>query len=828
MMNSIAAKDKKNSPPSTSSLMDDGNKLLSKGQFSAALSVWQKVIAEDANNANANFKLGMCYYNSVDEQTKALPYLRKAAKNTSPKYDFFSTSEKTAPMDALYFLAHTYLTANLADSAMYTAYKYSDMYDGKPPIPVEMLIRNSINAKNANKAPRDVTMKNPGKNVNSSFCETNPVVTLDNSVMFFASRRAPKEGASKQLSDITGKFDEDIYYTQKDAGGKWHLAIPFRWNTTNDEAPLCWSADGLTLYLTKEVDGQSDIFVSTFVERQGWSEPKGLTDINTSANETGLSISADGNFLYFCSDKEGGNGKFDIYQCVKQGKHWSKPKNLGVNINTSMSEISPFINPNGKALFFSSNGYKDGMGGYDVFYTSLKDDGTWTKPETIGFPINTTRDDVNFYVIGGGLRYYSTVRDEGDGYDIFKIEGGSYPVENIEAGGQIVTLTKEMSVTDVIEVQKVVEKEVDVIQTIETTVEVVKEVEKIDPVKEKMRMDSMRVLARNETQLEKTKMETDKAVADAERAKAEAAIKTAEAEKMKADAEIKKADAAKALADADRAKSEAAKSKTDAEKAKADAVIAAAQKAKDELAKAKLDADNKKTEAAIASSNAAKAKSEADKAKSEENKAKAETDKIKLATDKAKADESALQLKNQLAETEKPKYEAMKAKADADKVNAEADKLKTQETLAAAQKAKDEASKAKSDADAAKAASAAAMANALAEQKIADAEKAKAQATIAAADKAKADADKAASMAAKSATDAQKAASDAEAKKAAAEIAAADKAKADAQKADAQAAKAASEAEKAKTDFELKKTQLELLKLQTPKPTTPKKTDNKK
>ncbi len=58
---------KSTSPAAPAALVDDGNKLLTKGQFSAALAVWQKVLEQEPDNANANFKMGMCYFNSVDE-----------------------------------------------------------------------------------------------------------------------------------------------------------------------------------------------------------------------------------------------------------------------------------------------------------------------------------------------------------------------------------------------------------------------------------------------------------------------------------------------------------------------------------------------------------------------------------------------------------------------------------------------------------------------------------------------------------------------------------------------------------------------------------------
>ncbi|HEY4800870.1 MAG TPA: hypothetical protein VII99_17460, partial [Bacteroidia bacterium] len=107
-------------------LADQGNKLLSKGQFSAAKLVWDEVLRQNPNDANANFKMGMCYYNSLDESPRALPFLRKAAKNMSPKYDFFRTSDSisTAPIDVLYFLGETYLAADQPDSALWMFFQY--------------------------------------------------------------------------------------------------------------------------------------------------------------------------------------------------------------------------------------------------------------------------------------------------------------------------------------------------------------------------------------------------------------------------------------------------------------------------------------------------------------------------------------------------------------------------------------------------------------------------------------------------------------------------------------------------------------------------------
>jgi len=826
-----------------SPLIEDGNQLLSKGQFNAAQAVWQKILEAEPSNANANFKMGMCYYNSIDESPRALPYLRKAINNTVDGYDFFNTEEKNAPNDAFYFLGEIYLASNQPDSAIAMFFKYEDKYAGNPPISVDRQIRNCINAKNAISNPRDVTMKNPGKNINSSYTETNPVLTIDNSVMFFASRRANAD-AGKQLSPVTGKFDMDIYYSLKDAKGNWDVAAPFKWNTLADEAPMYISADGLTLYFRKDIKGQSDIYMCQYIDKV-WNTPKPVSEINSNANETGLSISADGKYLYFCSDREGGSGHYDIYQCIRNGNKWGSPKNLGAVLNTSFNETSTYINPNGKTLFFASNGYRDGMGGYDIFYSEMKEDGSWSTPQNMGYPINTVRDDINFYITGGGTRYYATVREDFDSYDIFKIEGGGFSVENIDVTGQVVTLTQEMSVSDVVEVNKVVEKEVEVVETIETTVEVIKEVQTIDVEREQRMMDSLMAVARLEAKMDPAivQAQAEKAKAEAEKIKAEAAKVAAEAELKKAEADKAKAEASIARSHADSALFMMRKSVADSVIARAEEKKADAEKAKAEKITARIFRKKAKEKAKVAEADIAKAAVEkikvtATQVEAEAQKAQAEAviaeaEKSKADAERAKAEAQLSAAQKAVADSAKAKYDADKAKADVLKAEAQikieqaaAEKAKQEAVIAAAQKSKDDVAKAKLEAETASAEKVKAAEESKAEKFAADkaaseaskalADKAREEVRLkteqAAADKAKADAEKAEANAKLAQANAEKAASEAATKKAQAEIATAEKSKAEAEKANSEAQKAQAISDKAKADVEKAKVDLEKAK----------------
>jgi hypothetical protein len=145
--------------------------------------------------------------------------------------------------------------------------------------------------------------------------------------------------------------------------------------------------------------------------------------INSANLEPSASLSADGNKIYFSSNRPGGYGGLDIYRAVKfpDGK-WSLPQNLGPAINTEAHEDAPFIYPDDKTLYFSSQAHET-MGGYDIFKSEVDENGAWSKPKNLGYPINTTDDDRYFVLSADGRRgYYSSGKDGGFGeHDIYEM-----------------------------------------------------------------------------------------------------------------------------------------------------------------------------------------------------------------------------------------------------------------------------------------------------------------------------------------------------------------------------------------------------------------------
>jgi hypothetical protein len=148
-------------------------------------------------------------------------------------------------------------------------------------------------------------------------------------------------------------------------------------------------------------------------ENGEWSIPEKLgPNINTDDRETHASLSSDGKYLFFTSDRAGGFGGLDIYVSEKmRNGMWGPARNLGDAVNTKFNEEGPYIHPDGNTLYFSSKGHEN-MGGYDIFKSQKTEFGTWTKAENIGYPINTIGNDVFFMPTADGQRaYYASQRN---------------------------------------------------------------------------------------------------------------------------------------------------------------------------------------------------------------------------------------------------------------------------------------------------------------------------------------------------------------------------------------------------------------------------------
>lgn len=267
-----------------------------------------------------------------------------------------------------------------------------------------------------------VTMRNTrDEGVNSTYDEYAPVISKDGSFMFFTSR---KPITDKEIRQGMGK--ERIYYTEASTSG-WTDAQLLQSPINSEKhfnSAVSLSKDGKSLFIYRDNRfGNGDLYESK-LEGSKWSTPEILpSPINSEFNESTLSLSPDGNTLFFTSDRDGGYGGMDIWYTQKNKVGiWEDAKNLGSTINTESDEEGVFIHPDGKTLYFSSRGH-NGMGGYDIFYTTLEN-GEWSKPINLGSEINTENDDVYFVLEENGTdAYYTSANPETpEKKDILKIK----------------------------------------------------------------------------------------------------------------------------------------------------------------------------------------------------------------------------------------------------------------------------------------------------------------------------------------------------------------------------------------------------------------------
>jgi outer membrane protein OmpA-like peptidoglycan-associated protein/tetratricopeptide (TPR) repeat protein len=258
-----------------------------------------------------------------------------------------------------------------------------------------------------------------------------PFITADNQMAFFT--REMKQAGERNTLIQSDNYKEKFMFSQLQPDGKFDPGeeMPEPFNLNDNEGGATLTVNNKTLYYTvcKYTLNHSyyncDIYYSEYVDGE-WTPIKSVSDkINLPTTwESQPSISSDGKTLYFVSDRSGGYGGYDIYRSVKNDNgEWGTPINLGPTINSTGNEKSPFIHPDGKTLYFSSDGWM-GMGGYDIFYSRLKDDGTWSTPVNIGYPINTPDDEVGFFVSTDGQKgYFASNKLKGPGgWDVYSFD----------------------------------------------------------------------------------------------------------------------------------------------------------------------------------------------------------------------------------------------------------------------------------------------------------------------------------------------------------------------------------------------------------------------
>lgn len=381
-------------------------------EYREALPFFLELYDAGRRDANIKHRIGYCYLHIPNKKDKAIIYLEDAIENVSLDYKEGYFTERKAPIETYLYLGMAYRVNNQLRKAIDSFEKYKELLDEKNEQQHKIVDAEIIACKNAlelTKIPTSIIESNLGKNINSSFNNINPLVSGDEETIVFIS----------QL-----RFYDGIFSSKK-RDGRWLPArnISLDFNSTNPLFPVYLTRDGNTLYLRRNDQDIFNLYTSRF-NNGVWSVPEKLgNNINSNAAETHACVSDDGLTLYFTSNREGGFGGFDIYKSeIDVDGKWGPPVNLGASVNSAFDEATPFISEDGKTLYFSSKGHFN-IGGFDIFMSKLNGK-SWTKPENLGFPFNTTDDDIFFFPLKNGtVAYYSKFKETGYGdNDIYRIQ----------------------------------------------------------------------------------------------------------------------------------------------------------------------------------------------------------------------------------------------------------------------------------------------------------------------------------------------------------------------------------------------------------------------
>jgi len=382
------------------------------GDYQDALPFYLKLYEKVPDNANIAYRIGACYLNIEGKKNLAIDYLEAASKNLSAKHKEGTISQVSAPYDALYDLGCAYLINYQFDKAKdaFTRYSGTLLPDDHENLDiVSQQIKSCDTAKDFITKPVALMQENLGTTFNDEKSNFNPLISADGKTFAFM---------------VSLKFYDAIMISRL-VSGKWTppVNITPELQSDGDMYISCLSPDGKTLFLSKDDNFNSDLFLSTF-NGKTWGPCKKLNkNINTKYWESHGYISESGDILIFASDRPGGYGGLDLYISKKVSGDWGPAVNLGPEINTSLNEDRPFLINKGKTLFFSSQGHTT-IGGYDLFRSDLQPNNLWSQPVNLGYPLNTPDDNIFFMPMPDGGSGYCAIFKEAEGsgnYDIYRI-----------------------------------------------------------------------------------------------------------------------------------------------------------------------------------------------------------------------------------------------------------------------------------------------------------------------------------------------------------------------------------------------------------------------
>ncbi len=380
------------------------------GKTRDAVDILEGTVAGQPRFVDAWWLLGNIYFESLRKFDSAIICFDKVKELKSNYHPSLDYKRGEAYMYAGRYAEARKIFASISPEILNEANKRQ----------VENYIKSCDFAVEAMKHPKKYEPINLGANVNTKWDELMPSTTADERFVFYTRHER-----------IGNYEDENIFMSENNLGNFQKAELVDRPVSTDEyiEGATCVAASGKYLFFTscgrEDAQGRScDIYFSKRVAG-GWDKPRNLgRTVNGPGWDSQPCLAVDGRTVYFASRRLGGYGGADIYvTTLDENSNWTAPVNLGPTINTDKDEERPFIHPDERTLYFSSNGHI-GFGKSDFFYTTRDASGAWTTPVNLGYPINTPGDEIGIYITtDGNTAYIGSERPEGfGGMDIYKFD----------------------------------------------------------------------------------------------------------------------------------------------------------------------------------------------------------------------------------------------------------------------------------------------------------------------------------------------------------------------------------------------------------------------
>jgi len=374
---------------------------LVSNNFERAQRIFERLLKAEPGNANLNFLNGLCLINIPGRKKESLPYFKRAAPEASSDYKYGDPQELNAPIEVIKYFAMASKLNDDITGAIELFNQYKTLLSSKEQDEITLIddmIESCYTALQLKGNPVFFTKHDLGNNLKSNESQLYPVVNNDETMLFYSER---------------GKFNkDDIYFSQK-INGVWTapVKITVQLGVKSECYPSSVSFDNERLYLTVKTGVSTDIYYSVFSKNRWQKMIKMGKPVNGKGWDSQACESPDGNYLYFSSDRKGGLGNMDLYRSQKDVKgKWMKPVNLGETINTAQNELMPIVNADQSKLYFKSEGFEN-IGGYDIFVSEAMGDNEWSRPVNMGYPLNTTDDDIYYMPVGEGNYIYAAVEN---------------------------------------------------------------------------------------------------------------------------------------------------------------------------------------------------------------------------------------------------------------------------------------------------------------------------------------------------------------------------------------------------------------------------------